>query len=201
MRRLFLVLYGLCAVTTGAMAAEYRITPSAWDALPGSTVFLGMEAETQTGDNLIGVGHFSFAIDLAVSGTAGAAGSDIGNVVINTSFFDDTFSNSLGAPDGSSYTNIGGVTTDVFAPHYGSALGDVLALFTFDLTVPTTAQMGDTIVLTPSEGFLQSLTVSEFFDPVSPQTFAGTTITVVPEPTSLVAVLASCVLVLRRRTG
>ena len=183
-----------------ANAAEYRILATDYDVLAGETVTLAVEVETAPGDNLIGVGYFSFAIDLALAGTAGAVGSDIGNIAINESEWDDVASNQLGNPDADGWIGVGGVTMDATAPNFGAALGDVIPLFTFDLTVPVDALPGDTIAITPSEGFLQSLTVSDLFDPVDPQTFAAATLTVVPEPTTTLLIgLAGLVGILRRK--
>lgn len=167
-----------------ANAAEYRILPENTDVLAGETLNFAVEVETMSGDNLVGIGHFSFAIDLTLSGTAGAAGTDIRNIAINQLEWDDTLSNQLGSAQGNEWIGVGGVTEDAVAPNFGSTVGEVVDLFTFDLTVPADASLGDTIVITPAEGFLQNLTVSDFFDPVEPQTFAAATLTVVPEPTT-----------------
>ena len=186
-----LVGVSIASVSDGA---EYRIMPSSADVLAGSTVGLAVEVETEPGDNLIGVGHYSFAIDLALGGTAGATGGDISNVVINTAFFDD-YTNG-GASNGLAYLGTAGSTTDVTVPNFGSNVGDVLWLSNFDLTVPASALVGDTILITPSEGFLENVTVTG--DLVYPQHFAAATLTVVPEPTTLLA-LAGVVGLLRRR--
>lgn len=194
---LAIVICGLNVSTTNA--AQYRILPATNNVLAGETLNLAVEVETMSGDNLVGMGHFSFAIDLALTGTAGAVGTDISNIAINELEWDDTLSNQLGSAQANEWIGVGGVTEDAVAPNFGSTVGDVVDLFTFDLTVPADAVLGDTIVITPREGFLQNLTVSDFFDPVEPQTFVPATLTVVPEPSA--ALLASvAIAALRRRT-
>ena len=179
----------LLAVPAAVPAAEYRVHVDGTAFLPGATVPLWAEVETQADDNLVGVGLFSFAIDLALSGDAGATGMSISNVAINQQRFDDRGSNRIGVPMGASFVGTAGVTTDVFPPNFGSMVGEVTRLFSFNLHIPPTAQQGQTIVLTPSEGVLENLTVNDNFDPVSPQRFATTTITVIPEPAAAALIL------------
>jgi len=194
---LFTVVCGLGAQVS--QAAEYRIVPAAADVLASDTLNLAVEVETEPGDNLVGVGHFSFAIDLALTGDAGAMGSDISNIVINEIEWDDTSSNQTGTPLGNEWIGVGGVTTDPFAPNFGAGVGDVIELFTFDLTIPATALLSSTITITPSEGLLQNLTVNSTFDPVSPQNFTPATLTVVPEPMSALLVAMAAVMLVRRQ--
>ncbi len=182
-----------------ALAAEYRVMHVSGAIEPGSTLGMALEVETMAGDNLVDVGHFAFAIDLDLDGTAGATGNDISGVAINTADWDDVDSNQLGGPEPGAYTDIGGVTTDAFAPNFGANVGDVVALFTFDLLVPDTASPGDVITITPSEGFLQNLTVNDNFDPVAPQTFGAISLTVIPEPGTTALLLSGVVLFWSRR--
>lgn len=94
------------------------------------------------------------------------------------------------------------MTTNIFPPTFGYDVGDMTWLSRFDLTVPTTAQIGDTITITPSEGALENLIVNETFDNVAPQHFRPATVTVVPEPTTAVVLtfLTGAMLRLRRRS-
>ena len=87
----------------------------------------------------------------------------------------------------------------MFAPNFGSQVGDVIELFTFDLSIPPTAQNGETVVIMPREGFLQNLTVNDFFDPVAPQNFGGVTLVFVPEPAAVLLLAAGAIWLLRRR--
>ena len=184
----------------GAGAAEYRIVPTSSEVVAGETMpDILVEVETEAGDNLIDVGHFSFAIDLTLTGDAGAMGSDVNDIMINEVEWNDTPSNQIGDPNGNQWIGVGGVTTDAFAPNFGSEVGDVIELFTFNLTIPGTAPLGSTITITPSEGFLQNLTVNEDFDPVFPQYFTEATLTVVPEPATALLLLAGGLHVLARR--
>lgn len=185
--------------TPTSRAAEYRLVPGSGNVLAGDTLNLAVEVETQPGDNLVDVGHFSFAIDLTLTGDAGAVGSDVSNIVINEVAWDDTLSSQFGAAVGDQWIGTGGVTTDAFAPNFGAAVGNVIGLFTFDLTIPVAAPLHSTITITPTEGFLQNLTVNDSFDPVFPQNFAATTLTIVPEPTSaLLAVMAAAMFIRRQ---
>jgi hypothetical protein len=186
--------------TQVCQAAQYRVVPAAADVLAGETLNLTVEVETESGDNLVGVGHFSFAIDLALTGDAAATGNDISNILINETQWDNTPSNQTGAPLGDEWIGVGGVTTDAFAPNFGDGVGDVIELFTFDLAIPATASPSSTITITPREGLLQNVTVNSTFDPVFPQRFTPATITIVPEPTpALLALAAAATLVRRRR--
>lgn len=177
-------------------AAVYRVSATSAQVLPGDTIPISVEVETETSDNLVGTGHFSFAIDLTVSGTSNVAGDALTDVVINETQWDDTFSNQIGSPSGDQLVGTGGVTTDVFEPNFGSAVGDTVELFTVNLNVPANATEGETIILTPSEGFLENLTVNAVFDSVTPQNFSPFTFVVVPEPSC--ALLASILLLIRR---
>lgn len=171
---------------TGASAqsAEYRILSESV-ALPGSLASMRAEVETYAGDNLIGFGHFSFAVDLAFAGDAGVRGSAVRNIVMNVAVFDDVLSNQLGGPSEARYLGMGGVTTDVIWPNPGAGIGDIVELFTFDLLIPEAAQVGQTVTIMPSEGFLQNVVANDNFDPVAPQTFAAAHMTIVPEPGTL----------------
>ena len=188
----------------GALTTEaglYGIVPSQADVLPGTTIGLSAEVVTEAGDNVIGIGYFSFALDLTLSGTAGAVGEDISNLALNVASFDDLLGNSLGFAQGDQYLGVAGVTTDIIAPTFGHNVGDITWLFNFDLTIPATAQFGETITITPSEGALENLIASMSFDNVMPQTFEPTTLTVVPEPSSatLCLVIAAVAMLKRRR--
>ena len=163
-------------------AAIYRVLPPANDVMPGVTYPMRVEAETQAGDNVVGTGFFSFAIDLTVSGDAGATGSDISNVLLNEADFDDLFGNSPGHAMGDQYVDIAGVTSNFLAPTFGHLSGDKTWLFDFNFTVPPSALLNQTITLTPSEGAFENLIVNDAFDSVMPQLFEPATLTVVPEP-------------------
>ncbi len=172
-----------------ADAATYRVLPSEGDVLPGDGLTLSVEVETEAGGNVVGIGYFSFAMDLTLTDTAVDMGSYITNVLINKTDFDDF--NSPGSPQGNQYLDIAGVTTDFRPPTFGHNVGDITWLFDFDLMVPVTAELGDTIMITPSEGALENLSANASFDNVAPQNFQPATLTVVPEPTSL-AFLTLC---------
>lgn len=169
-----------------ADAATYRVVPSETNVLAGSMTNLAVEVETESGDNVVGFGYFSFAIDMTLSGSAGAAGDHVSGVLINEVDFDDLLSNSVGVPFGNQYLGIAGATTDVTPPNFGSEVGDVTRLFNFNLLIPPAAEYGDTITIVPSEGTLENLIVNETFDNVAPQTYQPAMLTVVPEPTSAV---------------
>ena len=149
-------------------AAIYRVLPSAADVTPGASYPMRVEVETQPGDNVVGVGFFSFAIDLAVSGTAGATGNNIGNVVLNESDFDDLLTHSVGHPQGNEYLGIAGVTSNFLAPTFGHHSGDTTWLVDFDVVIPSTASAGDALTITPSEGAFENLIANDRFD-VAPQ--------------------------------
>jgi len=187
----------ICAPSYGAI---YRVVPAASVAEPGQVVAMRLEVETEAGDNLVGFGHFSFAIDLAISGDAGAMGSDISGITINTAFFDDVLSNDLGMASGAMYSGVAGVTTDVLSPNQGFLIGDVVELFTFDYTVPLTATAGQSVSFTPSEGLFENLTVDDFFSPVSPQRFDRAVISVVPAPGALACLSVAGLAWHRRRS-
>ena len=167
-----------------ADAATYRVLPSETDVLAGATIALSVEVETEAGDNVVGFGYFSFAIDLTLTGTAGVTGTDISNVLINETNFDDLLNISFGFPQGNQYLGIAGVTTDILPPTFGDTAGDITWLLDFELMIPVTAELGDTITITPSEGALENLIANASFDNVSPQTFLPATMTIVPEPTT-----------------
>lgn len=186
----------ICAPVYGAI---YRVVPAVGVADPGQVVSMHLEVETEAGDNLVGVGHFSFAINLAIGGDAGGMGSGISTVTINIAFFDDVLSNDFGTASGALYSGVAGVTTDVLAPNQGSQIGDVLELFTFDFAIPLTAAPGQFVSFTPSEGILENLTVNDFFDPVSPQRFEGAILTVVPMPSGLACFGIAGIALCRRR--
>ncbi len=178
---------------TFADASIYRVLPSETDVLPGATTTLSVEVETEVGDNALGIGYFSFAIDLTLTGTAGATGSDVSNILINETDFDDLSNISFGLPQGDQYLGVAGVTTDIFPPTFGETAGDITWLFDFELMISAMAEPGDTIMIMPGEGALESLIANGSFDNVAPQTFQPATMTVVPEPTTaalLVTVLA-----------
>ncbi|MHC4696933.1 MAG: hypothetical protein ACYTFA_09335 [Planctomycetota bacterium] len=184
-----------------ANAAIYRVSPAETDVLAGTTTSLSAEVETEAGDNVVGFGYFSFAVDLTVTGTAGATATDIANILINETAFDDLLSNSVGFPQGSQYLNIAGVTTDFMPPTFGENVGDITWLFDFDLAVPVTAELGNTITIMPSEGAMENLIANLAFDNVAPQSFGPATLTVVPEPSSatLCLVVAGVAMLTRRR--
>jgi hypothetical protein len=176
--------------TLTAEAADYRIAGGGAEVTPGTITHLTAEVETKAGDNVVGIGFFSFAIDLGLSGSAGARGTDISSIVLNTTNFDDLLSGSVGAPQGDRYLGIAGLTTDLIAPTFGYNTGDVTRLFDFSLTVPASALMGETIIITPSGGALENLIANTTFDSVRPQNFAPLTLVVVPEPTTASLLLA-----------
>ena len=176
--------------TSAAQAADYRIAGGDALVAPGTTTHLTAEVETNAGDNVVGVGFFSFALDLGLSGSAGVLGTDISGIVLNTTNFDDVLSGSVGVPQGDRYLGIAGLTTDFVAPTFGYNAGDVTRLFDFDLAVPASALMGDTITITPSGGALENLIANTTFDSVRPQNFAPLTLVVVPEPTTASLLLA-----------
>lgn len=173
-------------------AAEYRVESlfGSTLALPGETVALRVEVQTLSGDNLVGFGHLSFAIDLLMSGSLGASGSIIQNVQINTAVFDNTGVGSTGHASGNQYVGTSGITNSFTPPHPGAQIDDIVVLFDFQLTVPLSAQSGETVTIAPVEGLNENLAViPNAFDPVAPQTFSPLTITVVPEPAPLATVL------------
>lgn len=180
-----LVAFALCLVGQGgAFAATYQVLPSNSTAQPGDDLDLSVSVRTEQGDNVVGLGYVSFAIDLDIFGTAGATGDDIGQVVLNTMLFDLEGFNAIGAASGSRYVGISGLTSRVFAPTFGMHVGDIVDLFTFQIQIPIDAQIGSEILILPSEGFLQNLAATSTFDPVSPQLFETTRIVVVPEPST-----------------
>lgn len=199
-RSISIVVVGVGLIATVAEGGIYRVVPGESDVLPGSVTTLRVEAVTEEGDNTIGIGLFSFAIDLTVAGTAGADASDISNVVANTGSFDDLSSLSLGFAQGDEYLGIAGLTTDIFPPTFGHVVGDIIPLFTFDLTISDLAMIGDTITITPSEGAVDNLIANPTFDNVAPQMFLPATVTVVPEPTTgLLCLAGACLGVLARK--
>jgi hypothetical protein len=153
--------------------------------------------ETEIGDNVVGAGYYSFAVDLTISGTAGALGSDVSNVEVNTAMFNNVAAASVGHAEAAAYVGIGGATSDLIPPSFGHNVGDVIALFNFDLLVPASAAIGDSITIAPNEGILENLVVGTF-DPVAPQIFVPLHLTVVPEPTTAVLMILGAVLAGKR---
>ena len=188
-----------------ADAATYRVLPSETDVLAGATIALSVEVETEAGDNVVGFGYFSFAIDLALTGAPWAMGSVIStdSILINETNFDDLLNISFGFPQGNQYLGIAGVTTDILPPTFGDTAGDITWLLNFELIIPVTAELGDTITITPTEGALENLIANASFDNVAPQHFQPATLTVVPEPTTLTMLIAlsAALLAKRRRCG
>lgn len=183
-----------------ADAATYRVLPSESDVLPGATIGLSVEVETEAGDNVVGFGYFSFAIDLTLTGTAGAMGSDIASILINETDFDDLSGISFGFSQGNQYLGTAGLTTDFLPPTFGYNVGDIAWLFDFELVVPVAAGLGGTIIITPSEGTLENLIASETFANVAPQNFQPATLTVVPEPaTGTLFMFLAAIVAYRRR--
>jgi len=166
-----------------ASGAVVRVMPAVVDAAPGSESHLTVTIETESGDNTVGYGYFSFATDLTVTGPDSVSGSNIGGVEINTAYFDDALNNSLGGPEGNRYVDVAGVTTAISWPTFGENVGDIILLFGFDFTVPAEVAPGDaiTITITPSEGFLRTLSANEQLDPVEPERFATATIRIVTD--------------------
>lgn len=186
-------------IADSVTAGIYRVIPTDLEVEPGTTTQVLMEVETEAGDNTVNRGYFSFAVDLAFSGDAGVQGSNVSNVAINLGAFNDLQNASTGAPFGSIYGDVAGVTTDILRPSFGWHVGDIVRLFSFELTIPNGAANGDTVIITPGEGFLGNRIVSGNFDRVAPQNYMPTTLTVVPEPASallliigLVAIGRSC---------
>jgi hypothetical protein len=188
------------SLAAGADAAIYRVSAGVTDVLAGTTTNLSVEVETEAGDNVVGLGYFSFAVDLALSGTAGATANDISNVLINNTAFDDFSSSNMGFPNDADYLGIAGATTNFSPPTFGYNVGDLTWLFDFDLAVPVAAEVGDKITITPREGVNQNVVAGSFAN-VAPQNFQPVTLTVVPEPTTavLLGILAGAVLRRRRR--
>ena len=186
-------------LVASADAATYRVLPRETDVLAGTTTGLSVEVETDARDNVVNHGYFSFAIDLTLTGTAGAMGSDIRNILINEVDFDDLSSSSFGFPQGGQYLGIAGMTTDIAPPTFGHNVGDRTWLFDFELTIPETAQLYQTITITPSEGVLENLIANANFDNVSPQNLRPATLTVVPEPSSLILLTVLAGVALGRR--
>lgn len=166
-----------------ASGAVVRVMPAVVDVAPGNETRLTVTIETESGDNTVGYGYFSFATDLTVTGPDSVSGSNIGGIEINTTYFDDALNNSLGEPEGNRYVDVAGVTTAVSWPTFGEAVGDIILLFGFDFTVPAEVVPGDaiTITITPGEGFLQTLSANEQLDPVEPERFATATVRVVTD--------------------
>lgn len=172
----------MLVATRSAVAAEYGLSASSSLVEVGSILPVTAMVRTQAGDNVVGAGYFSFAVDLRFSGSAPVLGSAVSDLTINTGLFDDLVVASFGLADDDRYIGIAGATTDLVAPSFGQIVGDVIPLFTFDLLIPQTAALGETITITPSEGFLENLVIGGNFPPVAPQTFSSLELTVVPEP-------------------
>ncbi len=188
MRSIAVRIAALATLTAGggvpwASGAVVRVMPAVVDVAPGSVSRLTVTIETESGDNTVGYGYFSFATDLTVTGPESISGSNVGAVEINTAYFDDTLNNSLGEPAGNRYVDVAGVTTAVSWPTFGENVGDIILLFGFDFSVPAEMTPGDaiTITITPSEGFLQTLSANQQLDPVEPQRFATATVRVVTD--------------------
>ena len=195
---------GICALVLvlacgSAFAADYRLVPASPDVEAGETISLTVEVVTQSGDNLVGSGHFAFAIDLSFNGTAEVGPDAISALLLNQTVFSDVESGFLGTIDGSQLKGVGGASLDAFGPNAGASVGDIVQLFSFSLSVPAAAPLGSTITITPSEGRLQNVTVNDMLDRVSPQTFSSTNLVVIPEPASLVLLAAASLLARRRR--
>jgi hypothetical protein len=178
-------------------AARYRVLPTLISGLPGETLAMTAVADTESGDNLVGVGHYQFAVDLTLGGTAGADGTAIGNVSINNDDFNDPAGMHIGVPVGTAFAGTAGRTADP-APTFGYVVGDEIPLFYFDLTIPETAVVGDMITVTPSEGALRSYAATSPIALVSPQLFETASARVLPEPGGLL-ILALGGLVAARR--
>lgn len=197
--RRFAMAFALAVLPAHAVfATNYRVMALSEEAFPGQQFAAWLLAETMPNDNVVGYGLYSFAIDMSFSGSAIIPGSAVGNVIINTSVFNDSFSNSIGHAQGNQYVGIAGVTTDLAAPNPGANVGDVVRLFDFSIGVPLSAVPGTSFTIAPSEGFLQNLTVNPNFDPVNPQTFASLTIAIVPEPGVLLPLLMSWMMLHKR---
>lgn len=197
--KLGLVVPLLLYAGTATEAGIYRIVPSEADVVSGATIPLTAEVMTELGDNTVGVGYFSFALDLTISGTAGGTGAHISEVFINEAEFDDLVSNALGFPQGNRYLGVAGATLNLDPPTFGQDAGAVTRLFDFFLTVPEGAAIGDTITITPSEGTLENLIADASFNNVAPQNFQPATLTVIPEPGTLTLVAVSASLLIGRR--
>lgn len=182
-----------------AFAATYQVLPSSAGVEAGEPLTVTIKVETKAGDNLVGCGHFAFAIDLAFFGSAGVGPDAVSGVQLNEIVFSDVLSSFLGTIEGNQLKGVGGASLDAFGPNAGASVGDIVQLFSFTLNVPAAAPIGSTITITPSEGQLQNVTVNDMFDPVSPQTFSSANLVVIPEPASLILLAATGILVLGRR--
>ncbi len=182
---------GIAILGAAAMqvdAAIYRVVPAQVDAPAGDTLVFTAEVETEAGDNTIGNGYLSFAIDLTVSGSTGAAGGSVHGVTVNQQAF--PLSNLLGSAVGQQYRGVGGVVNFV-GPRIGAVAGQVVDLFDFNLTVPLSAIDGDTILIMPGESPPRNLVNVTGFPPVSVQAFEGVLINVVPEPATSLLMLSA----------
>ena len=116
--------------------------------------------------------------------------------------FDDVANSFLGIPVGDDFVNVAAVTRDFVIPNPGAGVGDLVALFSFDLSIPDSAAIGSMITIGPREGFLENLILNQAFDNVMPQYFEPVTLTVVvPEPATLLVVLVGVAMTLAIRPG
>ncbi len=182
-----------------AFAADYQVLPSSAEVQPGELFTVTIQVETKTGDNLVGYGHFAFAIDLSFLGSAGVGPDAMSALQLNETVFDDVQSNFAGTIDGNRLKGVGGASLNAFGPNAGASVGDTVQLFSFTLSVPATAPLDSTITITPAEGRLQNVTVNDMFDRVSPQTFSSASFVVIPEPAGLILLAAGSLRVFRRR--
>jgi hypothetical protein len=175
------------------------------DALyPATSALFLVEVLTEPGDNTIDAGgYFSFAIDMDFGGTAGIVGADVWDVQINHALFDDVQSSFTGQPQGASYTGVSAATTSAVPMTFGYTAGDIVSLFTFQLDIPASAMVGQTLTITPSEGFLQNVVVAtppDMPEQVDPQNFMVYSGLIIPEPGSMFVLLtgSGALLILRQ---
>jgi hypothetical protein len=175
------------------------VLPSSAEVEAGEPFTVTIQVETKAGDNLVGCGHFAFAIDLSFLGSAGVGPDAVSGLQLNETVFGDVQSSFLGTIEGNQLKGVGGASLDAFGPNAGASVGDIVQLFSFSLNVPAAAPLGSTITISPSEGRLQNVTVNDMFDRVSPQTFSSANLVIIPEPASLILLAVSSLLALRRR--
>ncbi|MBX3394160.1 MAG: hypothetical protein KF841_02210 [Phycisphaerae bacterium] len=197
------ILVGLLSAINSVNAADYEVSAlfggQSPTAVPGAVVQLRVLARTQQGDNLVGAGHVAFAIDLELSGSLNLSATAISNVDLNAVVFNNLVLSSAGLAQGNHYVGTSGITTDLIPPNPGSVVGDVVRLFDFDLTIPATAQIGQFLTITPSEGDRGNVAATMDFASVFPQEFVPATVFIVPEPAVLTPICLFWILLGRPR--
>lgn len=205
---LVVVTFGVTAnVTYAAIAADVYITEdgasgstpiTSLTVLPGNSYTLKAWAELS--DNG-GLGMFSYAVQMQVSDTNVTV---LPNTTTNISSTWD-FGGSAGTPSGSPVNDLDDIGASIFINPPPGSTGSPVGLFTFNLTIPTNAPVSGSSVLTLSDptGIPEKgIYVDDGLNLVAvPTSYTPVTITVIPEPASLLILggLASGLLLRRRR--